>query len=277
MSRWWRQRRELFQKGHAENYLFDRYVFRYLSLPISVVAAGLGIQPNTVTLVSLLSALGSLYFLTMDEAPALMVGAALIAIYYTLDHVDGELARYYVASGKRKQSTEGEYFDVLCHWYSSNLMLFFLGIGAWRSLGYEWAVLLGFLACIGTSHFPMLVAARVAVQRIGRVPEAGVPADMTRVVELLERKQLEAAAVKASWRSAAKWRKLAAEAVSFPGILMLIILAVMMDALLAGPVIRQWETNYRLLLVTAVSALATVQTLLSALKWFREYKTVGSA
>jgi phosphatidylglycerophosphate synthase len=226
------QYRDLCQKGSQENYLFDRYLVRHLSLPVTLGFLKLGVQPNTVTALSLVAALASLFFLTLDTTLGLCIAAGLIFSYYLLDHVDGELARYYVRTGARRPSLAGQYFDVLCHSYSANVMLFFIGVGAWRSLGHEWAVLLGFFGCIAASHFPALVAHRTFVQRIGREPEAIFRDEFKDLLYHLELKEQQVAAVRAPWTSWVKWKKLALEMLTFPGLLLLIMIVALLDAFL---------------------------------------------
>jgi len=267
--------RDLCQKGSEENYLFDRYVVRHLSLPVTVVFLKLGIQPNTVTALSLVAALASLWFLTLDTTLGLLAAAALIFTYYLLDHVDGELARYYIRTGARKPSLGGQYFDVLCHSYSANLMLFFIGVGAWRSLGHEWAVLLGFFGCIAVSHFPMLVAARTFVQRVGREPDAIFREDFKTVLHHLELKEQQAAAVRASWSSWIKWKKLALEMLTFPGLLILIMIVAILDAFLPDFVVGATQLNYRLLLLIWMTAFGSLQLLRSFRKWFGLLRAIG--
>jgi phosphatidylglycerophosphate synthase len=260
--------RDLCQKGSEENYLFDRYLVRHLSLPVTIVFLKLGIQPNTVTALSLVAVLSSLWFLTLDTTIGLSAAAALIFTYYLLDHVDGELARYYIRTGARKTSLGGQYFDVLCHSYSTNVMLFFIGVGAWRSFGYEWAVLLGFFACIAVSHFPMLVAARTFVQRVGREPDAIFRDDFKTVLQHLELKGQQVAAVRASWRSWIKWKKLALEMLTFPGLLILIMIVALLDAFLPAFTIGGMGVNFRLLLLLWMTGFGALQLVRSFRKWF---------
>ncbi len=158
--------RQLCQKNEQENYFLDKYVIRKISIYFTILFIKLGLKPNQATFISLLASLGSLYFLTLNTKPALFTAAALIFAYYILDHVDGELARYYVQKGLLPPSLMGHYFDVLVHRYSSNLMVFFMGIGVFNLYGYEAAVLLGFIACIGISSFPNVVAAQVMAGKI---------------------------------------------------------------------------------------------------------------
>ena len=162
--------RRLCQKNESENYLLDKYIFRKISIYFTIVAIKLGLTANQATFLSLLAALGSLYFLMLNTARDLLAAAVLIFLYYILDHVDGELARYHIATGRQTPSLQGHYFDLLVHRYSSNLMLFFMAISVYRLFGYEYAVLLGFVACIGVSSFPNVVAAHVLAGRLAHDP-----------------------------------------------------------------------------------------------------------
>ena len=124
--------RALCQKNEQENYFFDKYVFRKISIYFTIFFIRLKVSANQATFLSLLAALSSCYFLMFNSPPMMLMAVLLVFLYHMLDHVDGELARYYIAKGWQKPSIQGQYFDVLIHKYSTNLMLFFLGISVYR-------------------------------------------------------------------------------------------------------------------------------------------------
>ena len=101
--------------------------------------------------------------------------------------MDGELARYYIRQGLQQPSLQGQYFDVLIHKFSTNLMLFFLGVSIYDLFHYRWAVLLGFAACIGLSAFPNLLASQVIVQKLARESEIVDSPPVVEVLNLLEK------------------------------------------------------------------------------------------
>lgn len=261
--------RDVCQKGSSENYLFDKYVFRRISIFPTIVFIKLGIQPNTTTFLSLLAAVGSCFFLISNDPTRMLLGALLIFTYYTLDHVDGELARYYIRTGKREPSLNGQYFDVLVHSFSSNIMLFFLGVSAYHQFGYWWAIYAGFIGCLGASSFPNLVAARVLMQKIVIHPDVMERPEARAALHRIERKEEQIAAIKAGLFSKAKLQKILAEAIGFPGLLILIIITVSADAFLGTLQVGGIAFNGRLVLLTTMAFLHTLKTFEFFRRWMK--------
>src|SRR5690625_658009 len=261
--------REVCQKGSSENYLFDKYVFRHFSIFLTILFIKLGVQPNTATFLSLMATVGSCFFLISNDPLWMMVGVALIFTYYTLDHVDGELARYYIRTGQREPALSGQYFDVLVHSYSSNIMLFFLGVSVYHQFGYWWAIYVGFIGCLGASTFPNLVAARVLMQKVVISPDVLDRPEAAGALRRIERKEQQVEAMQASLLDDAKLKKIIAEAIGFPGLLILIMLAVTADAILGTFEVSGFELNGRLLLIGVMAFLHTVKTFAFLRSWMR--------
>ena len=266
--------RSICQKGDAENYLFDKFVFRRISIFFTIPAIKIGLQPNQATALSLVAILSSLPILMSNSPAWMLVGAALVFAYYTLDHVDGELARYYISTKQMTPTLSGQYFDVLVHSYSANALLFVLGVSAYRLFGYEWAVLVGFVGCMGASSFPNLVAAKVAMNKIVNSPETLGNPNAQPLFRRVERKQEQVAAVKARITDPEKLRKIVSEIFGFPGILILIILAVVVDAF-AGPwAVVGHSFNARLAVVVVSAAVHTLKTVVVWRDWMRLFRPV---
>lgn len=259
--------REVCQKGSSENYLFDKYVFRKISIFPTILFIKLGIQPNTATLLSFLATLGSCFFLVSNDPTRMLIGALLIFTYYTLDHVDGELARYYIRTGRRAPSLSGQYFDVLVHSYSSNIMLFFLGVSIYHQFGYWWAIYAGFIGCIGASTFPNLVAARVLMQKVVMDHDVLKRPEAEGALFKIERKQQQIAAMQARLLDIRKLKKIVAEVVGFPGLLILIMVVVTADAFLGVLTFRGVEFNLRVLLVAVMAFLHSLKTVVFLWNW----------
>ena len=265
--------RQLAQKNEQENYFLDKLFFRKISIYLTIIFIKLKVTPNQATFLSLVSALASLYFLTGSSRGMLLTAAALIFLYYLLDHVDGELARYYIQTGVMKPSLKGHYFDVLVHRYSSNLMVFFLGLGLYKHDGNELALLLGFLACIGISSFPNVIAAQVLVGKIATDPQA-LHEEKTRGILLeLEKKTRQVADLQGSMLQ--KVRKIAIESLFFPGHILLLILVLILDAFLGDFVLGPHRVNLRLILLVLLAFLYTAKTLAQGILWIHKFKDVS--
>lgn len=265
--------RRLCQKNESENYLLDKYIFRKISIYFTILFIKLNISANQATFLSLLAALGSLYFLMSNTLPAMITAALLIFIYYMLDHVDGELARFYIAAGRQKPSLSGRYFDLLVHRYSSNLMVFFMGFSVFRLFGYESAVLLGFIACVGISSFPNVIAAQVLTGRLAGDPASIERPETQQILRRLERKQEQIAGVKGA--PAAKFKKAIGEFLFFPGHIIAIIAVLIADMFVPqGFSLLSYAVNFRLLFLVGMAFLFTLKTVIQSYLWIIRLKDI---
>jgi len=222
---------------------------------------------------SLLAALGSLYFLMFNTARDLLAAAVLIFLYYILDHVDGELARYHIATGRQTPSLQGHYFDLLVHRYSSNLMLFFMAISVYRLFGYEYAVLLGFVACIGVSSFPNVVAAHVLAGRLAHDPGLIESPETQRILQQLERKQGQIEEIRGG--PVARLKKILGELLFFPGHIIAIIAVLIIDLFMPqGFILFSYSINFRLLFLVGMVLLFTLKAAVQGYQWIVRFKDI---
>lgn len=261
-----REYRDICQKNEQENYLADKYIFRKISIFATIIFIKLGLKANHVTFLSLLFALGSLYFLTANSTGMMVAAAVLIMGYYMLDHVDGELARYHAHQSEEALSLGGQYFDLLVHRYSANLMLFFLGISAYNLFGYQIAVVIGLAACVGMSSFPNLVAAHVLAQKIACDPASIKDDKMAEALSILEKKREQVEKVE-SKKFYTLLPKVAAELLLFPGSLLLIAAAVVLDIFVPSFTISNLEFNIRFLLLLSLTPVYIANTIRQSLRW----------
>lgn len=265
-----RRYRELCQKGSSEILLFDKYVFRPVSIFPTIAFIKLGIQPNTATFLSFVAALASCVLLVSHEPAWMLAGAFLAFVYYTLDHVDGELARYYIRTGKRSPELSGAYFDSVVHSYSSNIMLFSFGMSLSNQYGYWWAIYVGFVACIGVSNFAELVAARMLMQAVIRRPETLTEPGAQRALKRIELLEQFIAAVQRNGFNMTTAKKIAREAFGFPGNLILIMVAAVVDALLvSGLEVGGVVISARLVVITSMAFVHTAKSAVYLRTWLK--------
>jgi phosphatidylglycerophosphate synthase len=265
--------RMIAQKNEEENYFFDKYVLRKISIYFTILFIKLNIKANQATFLSLLAALGSLYFLAQNSPVMMLIAAILIFSYNMLDHVDGELARYYISKGTQKPSLAGQYFDVLIHKYSTNLMLFFLGVSVYNQYEYHFAVLLGFAACIGMSAFPNLMASQVIVQKIVNEKDIVYNEDVGRILDLLEKKKEQIKKIR-SQSAVRKLRKILTELLFFPGALIMIILVLLVDIFSPDLILFSYAVNFRLLYLLFVTPLYLVNAIRQSSKWMKHFNKI---
>lgn len=83
--------------------------YTWLSIPITALAARLGMHPNTMTLISLVLGLIACFFFASGEEASLYIGAGMLYLSYVLDWCDGQLARH-----TGKMSPFGGWLDQIC-------------------------------------------------------------------------------------------------------------------------------------------------------------------
>lgn len=232
-------------------------------------------MPNQATLLSLIAALSSLYFLIFNSSAMLLTASALIFTYYILDHVDGELARYYIQTGQMKPSLKGHYFDVLVHRYSSNLMVFFMSLSVYRLYGYELAVILGFVTCIGISSFPNVVASHVIIGKIANHKDLVYnDPHVQDILHTLETKTQQIKDINEG-TLVQKLKKLIIESLFFPGHVVLLVLILIGDAFLGDFVLITYRLNLRFLFLLGFAPLYTLKTVVQSIIWLNKLNKIA--
>ncbi|MEX0856913.1 MAG: hypothetical protein WD016_02105 [Balneolaceae bacterium] len=155
--------RKISQKGTTEPYWISRYFVRPFSIYLSYVLIKLKVTPNTVTLISAVFALIGSFVLIWPSKIIYIVSASSIFLFFFLDHVDGELARYYSQEEGNKATSQvinisGKYFDRVFHYFQGASFYTCLGAGLSFYENSEIWVLLGVVAGLGSSGFPRFTA-----------------------------------------------------------------------------------------------------------------------
>ena len=135
----------------AKNLRFYEYsdfrdkFFIVLANPLAYLFYNLGLQANTVTLISgLISILGGI-FLTSTNRWLVFGGSLCIPIFYLLDYVDGIIARL-----NKKNSVGGNYIDLIMHQVVAISISLGIFVGALKSVG-EFIIPFGFFSVIASS------------------------------------------------------------------------------------------------------------------------------
>lgn len=119
-----------------------RRITRPLALRITRVVLPLGVSAHAATFAAWGVGLAAAFAFGCGSIAGWLVGAALLQLWYLLDHVDGQLARYL-----ETESLDGAALDYLMH-HTMNLLLP-IGIGwglaadgqrAWLAVGLAWGV-----------------------------------------------------------------------------------------------------------------------------------------
>jgi hypothetical protein len=146
-----------------------RRIARPLALRVTRVVLPLGIGAHALTLAALLTALAGAAACAAGTPAGLLLGALLLQVWYLLDHVDGQVARF-----RRTESLDGAALDYLMHHLVNVTLPFGIGWGlfvartdpAWLLAGFACGV--GLLV-LGLQHD---VRYKAFIKRLKRVDGA---------------------------------------------------------------------------------------------------------
>ncbi len=130
---------------------YARRVIRDAALPITRLLLYTGITAHQVTTISLIVALIGIAFLALPSAFIFFLGTLLLQLWYLLDHVDGQIARY-----RKTSCLTGRFFDFITHHMTHGLIFFSLGYYGFELSGIPLIVVWGFLTSIFTMLFNLL-------------------------------------------------------------------------------------------------------------------------
>ena len=129
-----------------------RNIARKLSIYITVVFINLRIGAMAATTIFLFSGIVACLTFFVGTRIAFLVGALILQLWYILDHVDGEVARY-----NEESSLTGLYYDELSHYIVHPLVFFSIGFGLFRITGDTAFIMIGFLAGFGIALLSLVV------------------------------------------------------------------------------------------------------------------------
>lgn len=116
------------KKKRQMSSLWARIFSRPVSFVITYFLINLGMEANTVSILSILCALTSCVFISINSTVFRIIGVALFALWHVLDCVDGNIARV-----KKESSVRGEYVDAVSGYTASSFVYFAIGIAAFNT------------------------------------------------------------------------------------------------------------------------------------------------
>ncbi len=135
-----------------------RRIARPLALRVTRVVLPLGVSAHAATLAAWAVAMAAAVCFGWGTVSGWMLGAALLQLWYLLDHVDGQLARY-----RGTESLDGASLDYLMH-HTVNLLIP-IGVGWgmaadqrwWLLPGLAWGVGLLLLGLVNDVHYKAFI------------------------------------------------------------------------------------------------------------------------
>ena len=160
--------RPICQKGEGELFLISAYVYRPFTIYISRLYIALGIRGNTVTFHSLVAGLIAAG-LALSSQPICLLGTAFfLQVYFILDHVDGEVARFDLYRGRTQPSLAGEFFDFWTHFHTVNVVFGLMGLGLFLQTGHAFWAVLGIVAANISGNFQRMALASTVLSGLAR-------------------------------------------------------------------------------------------------------------
>ncbi|MDA7979289.1 MAG: CDP-alcohol phosphatidyltransferase family protein [Pirellulales bacterium] len=143
-----------------------RRISRPLALRVTRVLVPYGVSAHAMTFIALGVATAAVACFTCGTMVSWLVGAALLQLWYLLDHVDGQLARY-----ANKESLDGAGLDYLMHHLVNLLLPLGMGWGLFRQSGVSWWMLVGVAASVGLLSIGLIhdVRYKAFIKRLKRV------------------------------------------------------------------------------------------------------------
>ncbi len=262
----YREIRQIALKGADETYYLDKYVFRHLSTAGTYLLSFTRITPNAVTIVSWVLTIAAVVLFTFPSPPLLIAGCIAVFVYHYLDHVDGELARVQAALRGYRAGLAGSYADLLCHSFTVNLWLPALAFGVYRQTGQAWVMLLGLAAIPAMSNVAQYVGSYIFATRLVEQPDLAETAAGQAALRQLAGSRRQAQAVRAGLASRAGLAKLAKEFIGYPGMIYVVIAAVIVDVI-TGSV---WARVGMIAVLAAWHSANTVRRTVAISRAFRE-------
>ena len=143
--------RRVARKGGASSkddpFWVSKYIYRHITIYFTWLCAKLGMSANGVTLASAIAIFAGAVCFGMPSTCAWLAGALLVQLYFILDHVDGEMARFERAVKRRSSGMAGVFYDTVCHAGETAVMAA-IGVRLFADLGEPWWVMLTLIVAL---------------------------------------------------------------------------------------------------------------------------------
>lgn len=225
--------RTICRKGDRDPLWISNIFWRPFSIYVTWLFIRLGVSPNQVTFVGVILAIASSLILLDPSTAVYLASVVVMQLFFLLDHVDGELARFRAHHLGDSSDQSGPYFDILTHYFQGPTLYYCLGAGLGAMDGSRWFFLLGTIAAIGSSGFPRFVASFLTLSQVGSRRDEGFlrcAAGLSHFHELYWKAEAKPSRIFIIPRNRNELVFLAKQYVGFPGNLFAFAAAVFLDA-----------------------------------------------
>ena len=128
-----------------------RHILRDAALPVTWLLLHTPITANQVTFFSLVIGIVGIGLFSALAPSLFLAGTILLQLWYFLDHVDGQIARYH-----KTVSITGRFFDFLTHHIIHGVIFFSLGICMYQITRNFYLVIWGFVLSLFMMIFNLI-------------------------------------------------------------------------------------------------------------------------
>ncbi len=130
---------------------YVRTILRDAALPTTWLLLHTQVTADQVTLISLAVSFVGMIFLSLPGTGTFLTGVVLLQIWYYLDHVDGQIARY-----RKTDCLTGRFLDFLTHHIVHTALFFALGFYCYAATESIFFVVWGFLSALAILVFNVM-------------------------------------------------------------------------------------------------------------------------
>ncbi len=128
-----------------------RTFLRDAALPMTWLLLHTPVTANQITLISLLIGLAGVCFMALPGPGLFLLGAVFLQLWYYLDHVDGQIARY-----RGTACLSGRFFDFITHHLIHGVLFFGLGFYVYGETQSVFFLVLGFIVSVSMMMFNLI-------------------------------------------------------------------------------------------------------------------------
>lgn len=141
-----------------------RHILRDAALPITWLLLHTNVTANQVTLGALIIGMLGVAMLAIPGTGFFFMACLLLQLWYLLDHVDGQIARYHKTAG-----LSGRFFDFLMHHLIHGSFFFALGFYFYNCVNNAGFILLGFVSSLAVMAFNMMhdIRCKALIEKMG--------------------------------------------------------------------------------------------------------------
>lgn len=136
--------------------VYMRYVCRFVSIYLTRLVLPTSITPNQVSFAMIATGVMATLFFLSPATAMFVIGAFLLQLWYLLDCMDGEVARYrhFKSTGsmiirKEESGLSGMYYDIINHYIMNLMVPAALGIGVFHQTRNPFFLFLGIVGAVG--------------------------------------------------------------------------------------------------------------------------------